>query len=262
MQDDVGLEQYNVGERVNDFVKASLEKASFIQGNNIMWMFGNDFNYQYAAQNYQNMDKLLRAVNADGRIIAFYSTPARYVEAKLSEVQQQEEQGRQERQREGRDAAATADEDETTTIAYPVKRDDFFPYADQPHAYWTGYFTSRPTQKFYNKYASAYLQTARQIQLLGMVSKESSTAEREHHFAPPTDDPMAFVAPNEPSVTAPGMISPSDVVAPPSDAGMTTPPPPNTPNVLPEGKVVDGVKSGPLTCSMALEIRIWSSWSA
>ena len=203
MQDDVGLEQYNVGERVNDFVKASLEKASFIQGNNIMWMFGNDFNYQYAAQNYQNMDKLLRAVNADGRIIAFYSTPARYVEAKLSEVQQQEEQGRQERQREGRDAAATADEDETTTIAYPVKRDDFFPYADQPHAYWTGYFTSRPTQKFYNKYASAYLQTARQIQLLGMVSKESSTAEREHHFAPPTDDPMAFVAPNEPSVTAP-----------------------------------------------------------
>jgi len=30
---------------------------------------------------------------------------------------------------------------------WPVKTDDFFPYASDNHAYWTGYFTSRPTFK-------------------------------------------------------------------------------------------------------------------
>ena len=32
-------------------------------------------------------------------------------------------------------------------ISWPTKTDDFFPYASDPHAYWTGYFTSRPTSK-------------------------------------------------------------------------------------------------------------------
>ena len=31
---------------------------------------------------------------------------------------------------------------------WPTKQDDFFPYASDPHAYWTGYFSSRPTSKF------------------------------------------------------------------------------------------------------------------
>jgi len=27
-------------------------------------------------------------------------------------------------------------------VNWPVRRDDMFPYADEKHAYWTGYFTS------------------------------------------------------------------------------------------------------------------------
>jgi lysosomal alpha-mannosidase len=30
---------------------------------------------------------------------------------------------------------------------YPIKSDDFFPYASGEHSYWTGYFSSRPALK-------------------------------------------------------------------------------------------------------------------
>jgi len=32
-------------------------------------------------------------------------------------------------------------------VNWPVWRDDMFPYADEKHAYWTGYFTSWPVGK-------------------------------------------------------------------------------------------------------------------
>ena len=39
-----------------------------------------------------------------------------------------------------------------------LKTDDFFPYADCPHCYWTGYFTSRPALKRYVRYNNNLLQ--------------------------------------------------------------------------------------------------------
>ncbi len=43
------------------------------------------------------------------------------------------------------------------------KIDDFFPYADDPHSFWTGYFTSRAAFKGYERYANNILQVTRQI---------------------------------------------------------------------------------------------------
>lgn len=40
----------------------------------------------------------------------------------------------------------------------PIKTDDFFPYATSEHNYWTGYYSSRPTSKRYDKYANNFLQ--------------------------------------------------------------------------------------------------------
>lgn len=43
-------------------------------------------------------------------------------------------------------------------VTWPTKQDDFFPYASDPHAYWTGYFTSRPTLKYFERQGNNILQ--------------------------------------------------------------------------------------------------------
>jgi lysosomal alpha-mannosidase len=43
------------------------------------------------------------------------------------------------------------------------KSDDFFPYASVPFQYWTGYYTSRPALKRYERYANNILQVTRQL---------------------------------------------------------------------------------------------------
>lgn len=48
-------------------------------------------------------------------------------------------------------------------ITWPTKSDDFFPYASDPHAYWTGYFTSRPTFKRYERIGNHFLQICKQL---------------------------------------------------------------------------------------------------
>ena len=59
----------------------------------------------------------------------FYSNPTLYADAKFAEG-----------------------------VAWTVKTDDFFPYADGAHAYWTGYFASRPLLKGFERDSSSWLQ--------------------------------------------------------------------------------------------------------
>ena len=48
-------------------------------------------------------------------------------------------------------------------VDWPLKTDDFFPYASAPHEYWTGYFTSRPSLKLMIRKASGLLQSCKQM---------------------------------------------------------------------------------------------------
>ncbi|GMN57390.1 hypothetical protein TIFTF001_026498 [Ficus carica] len=135
IQDDILLFDYNVQERVNDFVYAALAQANVTRTNHIMWCMGTDFRYQYANSWFRQMDKFIHYVNQDGRVNALYSTPSIYTDAKHA-----------------------------TDQKWPLKTDDFFPYADKPNAYWTGYFTSRPALKGYVRVMSAYYLAARQLE--------------------------------------------------------------------------------------------------
>ncbi|CAB4275520.1 unnamed protein product [Prunus armeniaca] len=137
VQDDITLFDYNVQDRVNDFVAAAVSQANVTRTDHIMWTMGTDFKYQYAHTWFRQMDKLIHYVNKDGRVNALYSTPSIYTDAKYA-----------------------------TNESWPIKTDDFFPYADRTNAYWTGYFTSRPALKYYVRTMSGYYLAARQLEFL------------------------------------------------------------------------------------------------
>jgi lysosomal alpha-mannosidase len=46
------------------------------------------------------------------------------------------------------------------------KTDDFFPYATEPHIVWTGFYTSRPAFKGYERHANNILQVGKQLNAL------------------------------------------------------------------------------------------------
>ena len=64
---------------------------------------------------FKNMDKMIHHANKDGRVNAFYSSPDAYTAAKNS-----------------------------YDAAWPLKTDDFFPYADCSTCYWTGLALHQP----------------------------------------------------------------------------------------------------------------------
>ncbi|CAG2100057.1 unnamed protein product [Medioppia subpectinata] len=72
------------------------------------------------------------------------------------------------------------------------KSDDFFPYASDNNTYWTGYFTSRPALKRYERVGNNFLQVCKQLDVLagmgGAYDKEVTAlrewqAVMQHHDA-------------------------------------------------------------------------------
>lgn len=145
MQDDDRLHDYNIESRVNEFVAKVQEQGQHYRANNIMLSMGSDFQYANANSWFKNLDKLIHYVNLDGRVNVFYSTPSIYTKSKRD-----------------------------SNVTWPTKQDDWFPYADSPHAFWTGYFTSRPALKRYVRDMSNKLQMCRQLELLVKPSEASS----------------------------------------------------------------------------------------
>ncbi|KAK9286007.1 hypothetical protein L1049_025210 [Liquidambar formosana] len=137
VQDNPLLYDYNVEQRVNDFIDAAITQANVTRTNHIMWTMGEDFKYQYAESWFKQMDKFIHYVNTDGRVNALYSTPSIYTDAKNA-----------------------------ANESWPLKTDDYFPYADRANAYWTGFFTSRPGLKGYVRMLSGYYLAARQLEFL------------------------------------------------------------------------------------------------
>ncbi|EDV98984.1 lysosomal alpha-mannosidase isoform X2 [Drosophila grimshawi] len=145
----------NVKERVNTFLEYVKTQSRYYRTNNIIITMGGDFTYQAAQVYYKNLDKLIRYANerqANGsNINLLYSTPSCYLKSL-------------------HDAG----------ISWPTKSDDFFPYASDPHAYWTGYFTSRPTLKRFERDGNHFLQVCKQ--LTSLAPKRSAEFDPHLNF--------------------------------------------------------------------------------
>jgi alpha-mannosidase len=76
-----------------------------------------------------------------------YSTPSHYTDAKHAATQEQ-------------------------NAKWEVRTDDVFPLGDNAHAYWSGYFTSRPSLKRQVRFASNFLNAARQMEVVSGVTAE------------------------------------------------------------------------------------------
>ncbi|XP_060071778.1 lysosomal alpha-mannosidase-like [Ylistrum balloti] len=164
IMDDDHLNDNNVKQKVADFIKAAHDQMKHYHTNSIMMTMGSDFQYQNAHTWFKNMDKLIKYVNAQqsngSDVNVMYSTPSCYL-AQRNRLNQ----------------------------LWNSKSDDFFPYSDHPHSYWTGYFTSRPALKDYVRRTNNFLQVCKQVSALGFYRGEQVNTLREamavlqHHDA-------------------------------------------------------------------------------
>ncbi|XP_026271901.1 lysosomal alpha-mannosidase isoform X2 [Frankliniella occidentalis] len=144
--DDKKSPDYNLETKAADFLSFAKAQAQFYSSGNVILTMGGDFTYQAAHFWYQNMDKLIRYINnhkTEEKVNLFYSTPSCYLKA-------------------------VHDSNNTWT----TKDDDFFPYASDPHAYWTGYYSSRPTIKFFERQGNNFLQVCKNLYALADLGPE------------------------------------------------------------------------------------------
>ena len=156
VQDNPERHDYNLDQMVDQFISAAIQQQNITKTNHQMWACGSDFQYQNADHWFHNLDKIIHYVNLNasmgGPVKAFYSTPSHYTDS----VKQ-----------------AT----KAKGMKWEVRTDDVFPLGDAPHHYWSGYFTSRPALKRQVRFATNFLQAARQLEVVtGITAKEVDLA--------------------------------------------------------------------------------------
>lgn len=145
---DPNSSEYNWEARVKAFANYVYGQSTYFPTKNVLITMGDDFQWENAEQYYINLDRLIEGFKKfkptayDQEINVFYSTPSCY-------------------------AKAVKDAVEANQIELDVKTDDFFPYADNVNSVWSGYFTSRPTSKRFERLANNFHQISKQILALG-----------------------------------------------------------------------------------------------
>ncbi|XP_076655119.1 lysosomal alpha-mannosidase II isoform X1 [Halictus rubicundus] len=193
INDDPRSPDYNVPERVNKFLEYARKQASQYRTNNIILTMGEDFNYQQAEMWYTNLDRLIRYVRElrGTEVNIFYSTPSCYLKAVHD-----------------------------ANLEWPTKDDDFFPYASDAHSYWTGYFTSRPSVKYFERMGNNLLQVTKQLSVLSNFTGHDENLERfreamgimQHHDAVTGTEKQA-VASDYARILYESMVTGSETVA-------------------------------------------------
>jgi hypothetical protein len=126
------------------------ERAEHYLTDDLMVLFGEDFEYMNAFQNYENLDNMIEYMNKyhGDKYFFRYSTPSDYIDA----IQKH-------------------------NVSWPTKYDDMFPYSDHPDAYWTGYFSSRANDKGYIRRLSHNFHASNQLYTIKALNQETDMKE-------------------------------------------------------------------------------------
>ena len=177
----VGKSDTVIHERMQKFAAEVAKQASETKGNNIMLTMGLDFFYSRAERNFANLDLLIDKADAyfkekdgnalkvfDGRfdkVNIFYSTPERYTRCKyVDSVHAAMTTGTTSHGGGATISSMVAAKYNPATWKTNIKTNDFFPYADCDHCYWSGYFSSRQGLKRQERMSSSFLHASRQIE--------------------------------------------------------------------------------------------------
>ncbi|XP_024086113.1 lysosomal alpha-mannosidase-like [Cimex lectularius] len=165
--DNVKSPEYNANRKVGEFLYLMKTYSKSYNTRNVLVTMGEDFVYMDAHMYYKNMDKLIRIINSiegpNSPFRAFYSTPSCYLKSV-------------------NDAG----------VNLPPKLDDFFPYSSDSNSFWTGYFTSRPALKGFERLGNNFLQVCKQLYSLSelgyefrsnLISLREAMGVMQHHDA-------------------------------------------------------------------------------
>ena len=128
------------------FYEEMVEERVGYRTNNILLYYGEDFAFNEADINYENIEMIMDYVNKNmkGKMKMIYSTPTQYFDSVLN-------------------SGARFDKHSNY---------DFFPYADNAHCYWTGYFTSRANLKGLIKQLGLYINLINKLLFQIFMDKE------------------------------------------------------------------------------------------
>ncbi|TPP59784.1 Alpha-mannosidase [Fasciola gigantica] len=125
------------------------------QVNHIAFLMGCDFSYTNATEEFQKLDRLIRTIQGreiDGvPVNIFYSTPYCYTQAVNRALC-------------------------SPKTILSRRSGDFMPYRMQGLAYWTGFYTSRPTIKLMVRQMSLLLHAAEQVSIFATVLPTNEVA--------------------------------------------------------------------------------------
>jgi len=186
----VGQSEKYLLNRTMALMESIQKQAEETKGRNIMLTMGMDFQYENAGTNFANMDILIDSVDkytSDGtidikdkfggrfeRVKIFYSSPERYTRCKYVDLISAKTHPEHE-------SGSPAPDQKHNPSAWTdsVKVGDFFPYADNEHSYWAGYFSSRQSLKKMERVSSSFLHSARQIEALAKLFPSKISAKTE-----------------------------------------------------------------------------------
>lgn len=146
IQSDPTLFDYDLEKRASEFATFVRADSKAYKDSNVFYAMGSDFQYEAAHEWFKNVDILIDFFNRPEnfnkyRLKLMYSSPSLYINSKKE-----------------------------SNISYSRASNDFFPYADNSHSYWTGYYVSRASFKAYERYCNGLFQICKQIESIALFS--------------------------------------------------------------------------------------------